>query len=139
MNNGFKQVRIEKESIFMRKILMDFNKATLDVPNHKYSYNFDFDVIHPFMVRSFEPFFKQGNVLELGSYKGNFTTRIMKYFDDITCVEASNDAIAIAKEKHKNVTFYCDTFENVNLPKKYDNIILLYNGFAKGGYCKRIK
>ena len=31
--------------------------------DHKYSYNFDFDVMHHYMLRSFIPFFKEGNFL----------------------------------------------------------------------------
>ena len=36
----------------------DYNQEHQDVLGHKYAYNFDFDVIHPFMIKSFEPFFK---------------------------------------------------------------------------------
>jgi len=64
----------------------------------KYAYSFDFDVMHPFMLKSFIPFFKKGNLLELGSFKGNFTERFLPYFEDITCVEASDEAITIAKK-----------------------------------------
>ena len=52
--------------------------------DRKYAYNFDFDVMHPFMIKSFEPFFKPGNLLELGSFKSDFTRRFLDYFNDIT-------------------------------------------------------
>ena len=55
--------------------------------------------MHPFMLKSFIPFFRKGNLLELGSFKGNFTERFLPYFEDITCVEASDEAITIAKKK----------------------------------------
>jgi len=70
---------------------------TSDRPNEKYSYGFDFDVMHPYMIRSFTPFFKPGSLLELGSYKGDFTRRFLPYFNDITCVEASEDALEEAR------------------------------------------
>lgn len=105
----------------------DYNKELKDTKDHKYAYSFDFDVMHPFMLRSFMPFFKQGNLLELGSFKGDFTRRFLPYFDDITCVEASDEAIAIAKEEfgHK-VKFYNSLFEKLSLPDKYDNIVLTH-------------
>lgn len=105
----------------------DYNKELKDTPEHKYAYNFDFDVMHPFMLRSFIPFFKEGNILELGSFKGDFTRRILPYFKDITCVEASDEAIAIAKKKlGQKVKFINLPFETADLPVKYDNIVLTH-------------
>lgn len=51
--------------------LRDYNLEIKDTANHQYAYNFDFDVMHPFMIRAFTPFFKPGNLLELGSFKGD--------------------------------------------------------------------
>ncbi len=105
----------------------DFNKEFQDNEGRKYTYGFDLDVMHPFMIKSFKPFFKTGNLLELGSFQGNFTKRFLPYFDDVTCVEASGDAIEIAKTKLDNkVKFIHGMFEEITLPKKYDNIILTH-------------
>lgn len=95
--------------------------------NEKYAYSFDFDVMHPYMLKSFEPFFNHGNLLELGSYKGNFTRRLLHYFDDITCVEASDMAIEEARKKlGDKVKFFNSLFEKAVLPKRYDNIVLTH-------------
>ena len=105
----------------------DYNKEFKDTADHKYAYNFDFDVMHPFMLKSFIPFFKQGNLLELGSFKGDFTNRLVPYFDDITCVEASNVAIENAKSQFGDkIKFVHSLFEEAALPTKYDNIILTH-------------
>jgi len=105
----------------------DYNQEHQDVLGHKYAYNFDFDVIHPFMIKSFEPFFKSGNILELGSFKGDFTKRLMPYSEDITCVEASSEALSIArKDLGDKVKLVHSIFEKVDLPCKYDNIILTH-------------
>lgn len=105
----------------------NFDEEIKDASDHKYAYNFDFDVMHPFMVRSFEPFFKKGSLLELGSFKGDFTQRLTPFFDDISCVEAAGGAIQIAKNRlDKSVKFYHSMFEDAVLPKKYDNIILTH-------------
>lgn len=93
----------------------------------KYAYSFDFDVLHPFMLKSFEPFFVKGSLLELGSYKGNFTKRFLPYFDDVTCVEASAVAIEQARKALGNqVTFVGSLFETANLPARYDNIVMTH-------------
>jgi 2-polyprenyl-3-methyl-5-hydroxy-6-metoxy-1,4-benzoquinol methylase len=114
----------------MTIIKRDYNKELDDsnaAENKKYSYNFDFDVMHPFMIDAFKIFFVKGNLLELGSYQGQFTQHFLKFFKDITCIEVSSDAIQIAKNKFKDkINFFQSTFEEVTLPKKYDNIILTH-------------
>jgi len=95
--------------------------------NEKYAYTFDYDVMHPYMVTSFERFFNKGSLLELGSYKGDFTKRLLPYFDDITCVEASDVVMAEARAKlGEKVAFINALFEKAVLPKRYDNIVLTH-------------
>jgi 2-polyprenyl-3-methyl-5-hydroxy-6-metoxy-1,4-benzoquinol methylase len=105
----------------------NYNTELQDTTDHKYAYNFDFDVMHRFMIQSFVPFLNKGNCLELGSFKGDFTRRLTPLFNDITCVEASDEAIAIAqKEFGSKVKFINALFEEAKLPEKYDNIILTH-------------
>lgn len=105
----------------------DYNQELKDTSDHKYAYNFDFDVMHHFMLKSFLPFFKQGSLLELGSFKGDFTRKFLPYFNDVTCVEASDEAAAIAKaEFGDQVKIVNSLFETVNLPTKYENIVLTH-------------
>jgi 2-polyprenyl-3-methyl-5-hydroxy-6-metoxy-1,4-benzoquinol methylase len=108
--------------------MRNYNKELKNTLDHKYAYDFDIDIMHDYMIKSFEPFFKEGNILELGSSKGDFTKRLLPYSNEITCVEASDEAIEIAKNKLKdyNVLFINSLFEIVNLPKKYNNIILTH-------------
>jgi 2-polyprenyl-3-methyl-5-hydroxy-6-metoxy-1,4-benzoquinol methylase len=105
----------------------DYDRETHDTSDHKYAYSFDFDVMHPFMLRSFEPFFVKGSVLELGSFRGAFTLRLTTRFDDITCVDASSEAIAAARGAlPPSVQFFHGTFETICLPRTYDNIVLTH-------------
>jgi len=105
----------------------NFNDEIKDVANHQYAYNFDFDVMHPYMIKSFEPFFKKGSLLELGSFKGDFTKRLMSYFDDITCIEASDIAILEAKAKlGDKISYIHSTLEKAILPKCYENIVMTH-------------
>jgi len=105
----------------------DYNNEGLDNEGRKYAYSFDFDVMHPYMMRSFKPFFRKGSLLELGSFKGDFTRRFSECFDDITCVEASDEAIAEARRKLiDNVTYIHSVFETAFLPRRYDNVVMTH-------------
>ena len=105
----------------------NYNVELKDNDGRKYSYGFDIDVMHPYMLKSFTPFFKEGNFLELGSFKGDFTKRFMPYFNDITCVEASDEAIKIAQSQlGEKIKYVNSLFEDVKLPEKYDNIVLTH-------------
>lgn len=110
----------------------NYNNEHKDTETRKYTYNFDFDVMHPLMIKSFLPFIHQGNLLELGCFKGDFTKRLAIYFDDVTCVEASKEAIseAIEKVKHlfpiKHMSFIESTFEKVGLTETYNNIVMTH-------------
>ncbi len=105
----------------------DYNHELQNSKSHQYAYNFDIDVMHPFMIQSFQPFFNSGSLLELGSSKGHLTSRLTQHFTDITCVEASMDAITEAKVLISDKAHIVHgLFENVSLPKRYDNIVLTH-------------
>jgi len=112
----------------MNTKMRDFVKEHQNTTDHEYAYNFDFDVMHPFMLKSFQPFFNMdGNLLELGSFKGDFTKRFINYFNDITCVEASFEAINEAKKKlPKDVKIINGLFADVKLDKQYEKIVLTH-------------
>jgi 2-polyprenyl-3-methyl-5-hydroxy-6-metoxy-1,4-benzoquinol methylase len=105
----------------------DLNGEIKDTADHLYAYNFDYAVMHPFMYKSFSPFFREGSLLELGSFKGEFTNRFLSQFQSITCVEGSLEALSEAKRKlgdRVNLVHAC--FEDVQLPAHYDNIVMTH-------------
>ncbi|MGX9698251.1 class I SAM-dependent methyltransferase [Janthinobacterium lividum] len=105
----------------------DYNQEMIDSQARKYAYGFDFDVMHPYMLTSFQPFFRPGSLLELGSFKGDLTRRLASHFDDITCVEASEVAAAEARAKLGTAAqIIVSRFEQAILPRKYDNIVLTH-------------
>jgi 2-polyprenyl-3-methyl-5-hydroxy-6-metoxy-1,4-benzoquinol methylase len=105
----------------------DYDRESQDVPEHRYAYGFDLDVMHPFMLRSFAPFFRPGSVLELGSFRGEFTRRLTAHFSDITCVEASGEALAAARAALGDVAHFVQgTFDQVTLDRRFDNVILTH-------------
>ncbi len=105
----------------------NFNEELKDTAERTYSYNFDFDVMHPYMLESFKPFFRPGNMLELGSFRGAFTRRLHAHYPELTCVEASDEAIAEARQAlGPGVTFHNALFEQVVLPQRYDHIVMTH-------------
>lgn len=105
----------------------DYDREAKDSADRKYAYRFDFDVMHPYMIRSFEPYFVPGSLLELGSFRGDLSERLLAHFDDVTCVEASAEAIAEAKRRlGTRVAFVNGRFEDVQLPVRYDNVVLTH-------------
>ncbi len=106
----------------------NFDQETHDTEGRQYAYSFDFDVMHGFMIKSFQPWFRPGKLLELGSFRGDFTSRLASYFDDITCVEASGEALTQAQARlaSTSVQWVHNRFETVALPHRYDNIILTH-------------
>lgn len=103
----------------------NYNTETEDNPERKYAYNFDFDIMHPFMIRAFTPFFRDGNILELGSFESAFTKRLCQSFDDITCVEASASAIEKAQNViNDKVKIINARFEDAVLPNVYNNVVM---------------
>ncbi|MDO8621203.1 MAG: class I SAM-dependent methyltransferase [Candidatus Levybacteria bacterium] len=83
-----------------------------------YFYNFD-ALMHEYMIRSFEPFFKKGNLLEVGSWKNVMTKKLMMRFSNVTCVDPEF-------EPEVKVKFYKTTIEKAQLPEKYDNIVMVH-------------
>lgn len=107
--------------------MRDYNLEIRDTSDHRYAYGFDFEVMHPFMIRSFKPFFREGSALELGSYKGDFTKRLRCFFDDLTCVEASEVALDEARKNlGGSVKFVKASLEAADLPHRYDHVVLTH-------------
>ncbi len=105
----------------------DYNKECKDNEVRKYAYRFDYEVMHPFVLRTIAPFFRAGKALELGSFQGDFTERILGHFDEITCVDASSDALRIARSRlPKKINFVHGRFEDLVLPCRFDNILMIH-------------
>lgn len=105
----------------------DYNAEMQDNPGRQYAYGFDFDVMHPYMIQSFLPFLRPGSLLELGSFKGALTRRLLEHVEDVTCVEASGEALDEARALPGNRALLVHArFEEVQLPRRYDNIVLTH-------------
>lgn len=112
---------------FMNKS-RDYNQELQDTVDHKYAYDFDIDVMHKYMMRAFDPFITPSDrVLEMGSYHGAFTSRLVERFDDVSAIEASSDAVSITEKKFGGrVKFLHSTFEEFDGANKFDAIFLTH-------------
>jgi 2-polyprenyl-3-methyl-5-hydroxy-6-metoxy-1,4-benzoquinol methylase len=105
----------------------DYDAEIRDSAGHQYAYDFDLDVMHRYKIKAFQPFFRAGRLLELGSHEGGFTERLLPFFDDITCLEASEVAMSQAQRKFGGrVKFVPGLLESATLPGRYDNVILTH-------------
>lgn len=105
----------------------DYAQETKDNAERKYGYNFDYDVLHHYMIKAFEPFVRPGNALELGSFEGRFTKRLLALFQHITCIEASGEASEKARAVlGERITAHEGLFESIQLGGKFDNIFLTH-------------
>ena len=105
----------------------DYTKETKDNAERKYAYNFDYDVFHHYMIKAFEPLLHPGKALELGSFEGRFTERLLGHFEHITCVEASEEAAAKARAAlGERITAHEGLFESIQLEGKFANIFLTH-------------
>jgi 2-polyprenyl-3-methyl-5-hydroxy-6-metoxy-1,4-benzoquinol methylase len=105
----------------------DYDLEIKDAESHKYAYDFDFDVMHRFKICAFEPFFRPGRLLELGSHEGSFTELLLPYFDDITCLEASPVAIERARQRlGDRVTFVHGLIESAPIAGRYDAVVMTH-------------
>ena len=107
--------------------MRDYDKELVDNKERKYFYGFDYDVMHPLMIRSFIPFFRGNALLELGSHYGRFTQLLEEKERQITCIEASGEAVQIARKvAGRNTTILNSTFEDVDLSQKFTNVVMTH-------------
>lgn len=105
----------------------DYDSEICDTSAHRYAYDFDFGVMHGFMMRSFLPWFKPGSVLELGSFRGDFTRRLLEKFPSVTCIEASASAARESIVANGSRALVINsTFEEARLSDRFDNIVITH-------------
>ena len=95
--------------------------------NEKYAYQFDFEVMHPLMLRKLIEHRATGKVLEIGSHFGIFTEKILEQYPDLTCVEVSTEAFQKLKKRiGDRAVLHNAAIENIKELKKYDIIIMTH-------------
>ena len=107
----------------------NLNKEYQDNINRKYSYEFDY-LMHKWIIKELKPhFYGNKNCLELGCYKGHFTSLLSKYFDSVVAVEGSLDLyqeLKINLRNFLNIEIVNQMFETYKPLEKFDNIFLVH-------------
>ena len=106
----------------------DYNKEYQDNTERKYSYDFD-TILRKYMLQAVEPFVADynGAALEMGCFKGDFTTFLEKQFNNLTVIEAADELVAFTKERvGEQVKFITSTFEDYHGDNQYDYIFLMH-------------
>lgn len=105
----------------------NYNTESKDNEERKYGYEFDYDVMHPYMLKALSSFFQPGSALELGCFEGRFTQRLLTHFEKISAVEASDEAASKARVRlGDGVEIIDGLFETVSLNSKYNNIFMTH-------------
>ncbi|WP_213780467.1 class I SAM-dependent methyltransferase [Caballeronia sp. dw_276] len=105
--------------------MRDYNSEAQSRPEKRYDYNFD-EIVRGYMMKRFAPHFQSGPALELGCHEGRSTQLLSQHFPDLTVVEASSDALAVAKRNApETVTFINSTFEEAKFDKTFRSIFLI--------------
>lgn len=105
--------------------MRDYNSEAQSRPDKRYDYNFD-EIVRDYMMKRFAPHFQSGPALELGCHEGRSTQLLSEHFPDLTVIEASSDALAIAKRNApETVTFMNSTFEDAQLDRQFRSIFLI--------------
>lgn len=103
-------------------ISAEFDNA---IAGKKYNYEFD-SIVRYYMLKTFQPYFSHGPALEIGCYHGDSTIDLQKYFNDLTVIEPSKDAIEITKKRvREDVNFHHCMIEDYKEDKKFDSIFLI--------------
>jgi len=78
------------------------------------------------MMKTFARYLSGGSALELGCHEGESTVLLAEILPDLTVVEASSDAIAVARSRAPtSVKFINSTIEAAELQSQYDAIFLI--------------
>lgn len=106
----------------------DFDRETQDVEGHRYAYDFDLDVMHKYMMRAFEPFFRPGR---LPARTRQLPWRLHPAPDAVLrrhhlCRGLGRGNRGVAGAARRGVRFVQATFEGVALPECYATIVLTH-------------
>jgi 2-polyprenyl-3-methyl-5-hydroxy-6-metoxy-1,4-benzoquinol methylase len=105
----------------------DHNLEFQDNEERKYSYEFD-HIVREYLLKKFEPEMRRdGTALELGAYRGDMTSQLLQYFNNIDVIEASEVlAEQVQARFSDNVRVTTGLLENVEPSCLYDNIFLVH-------------
>lgn len=105
----------------------DYNAEYEVSEDRKYSYLFD-DRLREYFIRTFRDDFKpDGNVLEIGCYQGDFTTKLLEEFSSVTVLDASSDSLAVVKDRFGDKVKRVEgIIQNTDFDESFDTIFIVH-------------
>jgi 2-polyprenyl-3-methyl-5-hydroxy-6-metoxy-1,4-benzoquinol methylase len=105
--------------------MRNFDEEGRELVDKKYNYHFD-AIVRSYMMRDFQPHFAPGPALEIGCYHGDSTVELAKHFTDLTVIEASSDALEVARSRvPAHVEFRNAMIEDVEFEPKFGSIFMI--------------
>jgi len=105
--------------------MRDFDEEAREQAGKKYNYDFD-GIVRSYMMRTFQPHFGAGPGLEIGCYHGDSTVELEKHIRDLTVIEASAEAMAIAQGRvSKRVKFRNAMIEDIEFEPIFSSIFMI--------------
>jgi 2-polyprenyl-3-methyl-5-hydroxy-6-metoxy-1,4-benzoquinol methylase len=105
--------------------MRNFDEEGRELVDKKYNYHFD-AIVRSYMMRDFQAHFAPGPALEIGCYHGDSTVELAKHFTDLTVIEASADALRVARSRvPAHVEFRNAMIEDVEFEPKFGSIFMI--------------
>lgn len=103
----------------------DYDKQLEDTSSSKYFYEFDKNVVNPYIVKTIYSIVDNSEILEIGAATGNLTKILLKHFDNVTAIEPSKTGfIELNKINSKKLSLFNSTIEEFTSVKKFKSVIL---------------
>lgn len=104
----------------------NYNEEYVDNDQRKYSYDFDTIVRDFFLERVSSDISAGGHTLEIGAYKGDMTSQILGYVDDIEVVEPASELANHLRGRFEGILVHEQQIENFETDRHFDNIFLVH-------------
>lgn len=87
----------------------------------------EFDLLHhEYLWRTFSQWMRDGSCLEIGAFRGEFTSRLVRRFGDVTVIEPSAECANIIRARFARVAVVNEPIETAKPHGKYRNIFLIH-------------
>lgn len=104
----------------------NYNEEFVDNAERKYSYDFDTTVRDFFLERVSSEILAGGHTLEIGAYKGDMTSQILRYADNVEVVEPASDLARHLRGRFEGMVVHEQEIQTFETEKLFDNIFLVH-------------
>lgn len=108
--------------------MRDLDKEYAKSGQHKYVFDFDKNVMHKYMLETFKLFSRPSDrALELGCFRGDFSERLVEFYQSLVCVEGAAQPYSEARERLAGKAEVIHSlFEYLDLKHDFDAVIMTH-------------